>query len=95
MSGGSWDYLTFKVDEAAARLDDSRDPLRRAFGQHLHKVAKALHDIEWNDSGDGSPDEPGSLRACLQPGDELAVVVAEARDCEARLHDLPVSIEEG
>ena len=94
MSGGSWDYLTFKVGDAADRLDTSRDPLRRAFGQHLRKVAKALHDIEWNDSGDGAREEPDSIRACLAPGDELASVLAEAKDCESRLHTLLAGIKD-
>jgi len=45
--------------------------LRRALRKHLLKVAAALHAIEWNDSGDGAPDEDELIRACLQPTDEL------------------------
>lgn len=30
MSGGSWDYFTFKADEVADRLLHEKSPLRRA-----------------------------------------------------------------
>jgi hypothetical protein len=52
MSGGSWDYAYFKVEEIAERLERSNQPLRRNLGAHLRKVALALRDIEWVDSGD-------------------------------------------
>jgi hypothetical protein len=53
MSGGSMDYLTYKVDEVASDLQNKNNtPLQRAFGKHLEKVAKALHDVEWVWSGD-------------------------------------------
>lgn len=53
MSGGSMDYLCFKVEEVAEQLTDKENtPLQRAFGEHLKKVADALHDIEWVWSGD-------------------------------------------
>jgi hypothetical protein len=63
MSGGSMDYLYSKLEYAQFRQDT---PERKAFAQHLEKVAKALHDIEWVDSGDYGPgDENEALRACL------------------------------
>ena len=40
MSGGSMDYLFYKVDEEADSLCRSKSPLRRAFGEHLKKVAQ-------------------------------------------------------
>lgn len=66
MSGGSMNYLYSKV------LHDSEFPLdtpeRIAFAEHLKLVAKALHDIEWVDSGDYGPgDESAAILACLNP----------------------------
>lgn len=52
MSGGSYDYLYSRVDDMADELLHQRDIKRRAFGKHLKLVAKAMHDIEWVDSGD-------------------------------------------
>jgi hypothetical protein len=56
MSGGSYNYLFQKVDDAASELEHrSPTPQRRAFAEHLRKVAKALHAVEWVDSSDWSP----------------------------------------
>jgi len=64
MSGGSMEYLCFKVEEEAEKLLEDKVMLRRAFGRHLEKVAKALHDIEWVDSDDKSPgDEFEAIKA--------------------------------
>ena len=55
MSGGSLDYVYHKVEDVANRLQEKGNtPLQRAFGVHLSKVAKALHDVEWVMSGDYS-----------------------------------------
>ena len=63
MSGGSMDYFYFRVDEVEFPLTTIE---RRAFRALLSKVAKALHDIEWVDSGDyGTGDETATIRACL------------------------------
>ena len=67
MSGGSMDYLTYKVDEAADQLmNKNNTPLQRAFGAHLKKVAKALHDVEWVWSGDyGTGDDDEAIKPVL------------------------------
>ena len=52
MSGGSMDYLCYKVENVATDLIESKSIERVAFGQHLLLVSEALHDIEWADSGD-------------------------------------------
>ena len=66
MSGGSWDYFYGRLEDVASRLQCERDPLRKAFGAHLQKCAKALHDIEWVDSCDYSPgDEVEAIKAVL------------------------------
>lgn len=54
VSGGSMDYLYAKVEGATFRLNT---PERRALYKHLQRLSKALRAIEWNDSGDGDPDE--------------------------------------
>lgn len=63
MSGGSWEYCYFRIEEIADRLQESTSPLRRAFGEHMQLCAKAMHDIEWSDSGDTGP---GDWRAAVQ-----------------------------
>ena len=66
MSGGSWDYLFLKVQDAAEQLVCSRSAERRAFGRLLAKVATALHDIEWVDSSDYGPgDDLPAIRDAL------------------------------
>ncbi len=76
MSGGSMNYLSGRVESAEFREDT---PLRRAFRAHLLRVAKALHEIEWVDSGDNSPGrDEDAILACLGPHAELAQLVLEA-----------------
>lgn len=51
MSGGSMDYLCYKVMDANFA---ENTPERKAFRKHLDKVGEALKDIEWVDSGDNA-----------------------------------------
>jgi hypothetical protein len=85
MSGGSMNYLYSKLEyEATFRLDT---PERKAFAKHLQLVAKALHDIEWVDSGDYGPgDETAAIAACLSKSAVLEETIANARDALAALH---------
>ena len=81
MSGGSMNYLYTRVQDVADLLSASSDLHRRAFGQHLNLVAKALHDIEWVDSADCGPgDEIDAIEACVSPRDRLdvGIQIAEA-----------------
>ncbi len=74
MSGGSWDYLCYKVMDAADRLRQSRTPLRVAFGEHLRLVGEALHDVEWHDSGDTGPErEEAAILKVLQGSKDAAL----------------------
>lgn len=61
------DYLHYKVDDIAEQLQGkSNTPLQRAFGKHLKKVARALHDIEWVWSGDyGQGDDDKAIKEVL------------------------------
>ena len=52
MSGGSWDYVSNKFEVVADRLKSELHPKRRVLGHLISKIAIALHDIEWVDSGD-------------------------------------------
>lgn len=68
MSGGSYDYACHRVDDFIEEFEKNTrdDPLRIAFLAHLRKVGKAMHDIEWVDSGDyGDGDEHEAIKACL------------------------------
>ncbi len=78
MSGGSMDYLCFTLDERAKFPCDS--PERSAFRKHLDLVVKALHDIEWVDSGDyGKGDEIPAIMACIQRSDVVQAALTDAK----------------
>ena len=64
MSGGSMNHLYSKLQQADFEVNT---PARAAFAKHLELVAKALHDIEWVDSGDYGPgDEYDAIADCLR-----------------------------
>jgi hypothetical protein len=84
MSGGSMNYLYSKIEYEATFLQNT--PERRAFAKHLHLVAKALHDIEWVDSGDYSKGGvPKAIRACLNDGAILAEAIDAAKEAYEEL----------
>ena len=62
MSGGSWNYLYQRVQEAADLLLESSNRQRQRLGRSLARHATALHDIEWVDSCD------------MEPGDEVEAI---------------------
>ena len=77
MSGGSMDYLYQKLQYASFR---ETTPERQAFKKHLQLVAKAMHDIEWVDSGDYGPgDDSESIRKCLNETDVLEATIETAK----------------
>lgn len=51
MSGGSMDYIYFRVNDAASVCEDVE------LADLLRDAAKVLHDEEWWESGDYSEDE--------------------------------------
>ena len=83
MSGGSLDYIYHKVEDVAIKIQNKDNtPLQRAFGEHLLKVAKALHDVEWVMSGDyGNGDDEKAIKAVLgddSNGKAFAVLQTDA-----------------
>lgn len=67
---------------------DINTPERRAFKEHLALVAKALHDIEWVDSGDYGPgDENKAIRACLAKTKVLEAPIQHAEETLQELKD--------
>lgn len=78
MSGGSMNYLYSRIEMDATFSENT--PERKAFARHLKLVAKALHDIEWVDSGDCGPGyESDSIRACLSSEFVLETTIADAQ----------------
>lgn len=79
------------MDYIGDRMENSaRFPLttpeRRAFSKHVALVAKALHDIEWVDSGDyGEGHESAAIRACLSKSATLEAAVEAAHEAMAAL----------
>ena len=66
MSGGSWNYFCYELEEVAERLSIDKCPHRKMFANHLEKCANALRSIEWVDSGDYGPgDELEDIAKCF------------------------------
>lgn len=63
MSGGSYDYISYKIEEQASTIPTNGCPRRAAFKALMPLIAKAWHEIEWSDSGDCSPGNPEEIRA--------------------------------
>jgi len=89
MSGGSWNYIYERMNEASAALRDCKCPYRKALGKQLAKIALAMHDIEWVDSDDyGEGDDQAAIEAALGSDCEkmaLAELIIEANDSKERL----------
>ena len=85
MSGGSMDYLCYKVEEAHI---SPTTPERKAFAKHMKKVAKALRAIEWNDSGDGDDSEKDAIMACITPSCVIEEAIESAQQAKAELEAL-------
>ncbi len=73
MSGGSLDYAFARLNDAISTIQSkARRPLHVAFAQHLTLVSKALHDLEWEWSGDyGDRDADEAIRGALLDGTPL------------------------
>jgi hypothetical protein len=89
MSGGSLDYVCYRVDEAADTIEArARTSLHQAFADHVRKVGVALHDIEWLFSGDyGDGQEEAAIRAVLDSRAELDTTAKRAAVAAQALAD--------
>lgn len=89
MSGGSYDYLYGKVDDMADSIVHRRPSnLRRMFADHLRLVSHAMHEIEWNDSGDGADDEDMAIKTVLGAGWEKCEMGMLIEAAEHACHEL-------
>lgn len=104
MSGGSLDYLYNRVEDAAVKIiahyghigspgDENNRYVSKgaAFANLLFQVSKALKDIEWDMSGDGSDWKEvdkliGPKEEAAAIADHLASLLALGEDVLKRLH---------
>lgn len=52
MSGGSYNYFSFKIDDFISDFKTKDDPRRIAFKELMKLCSQAAYNIEWVDSGD-------------------------------------------
>ena len=90
MSGGSLDYVCYRLDDAIDTIERrATTTLQKAFAQHLKDVAKALHDLEWVYSGDYSEgQEVESLRKVINKEMELKAATEQAEFALKQLKDV-------
>lgn len=95
MSGGSLDYVCYKVGDAADSIEArATTPLQKAFAAHLRDVSKALHDLEWVFSGDyGDGDEVESLKKVVNKQMELEAATNDARIALKQLQDVLAALD--
>lgn len=97
MSGGAYQYAYSCVADVADEIcrRHATSALHLAFAAHLRMVARAMRDIEWEDSGDGAPSVEASIRLVLAPGAELDAAVAVAREAQQQLAATLARVEGG
>ena len=90
MSGGSLDYVCYKLDDAIEVIERrATTVLQIAFAAHLKDVSKALHDLEWVYSGDYSEgQEVESLRKVINKEMELKAATEQAEFALKQLKDV-------
>jgi len=90
MSGGSLDYVCYKLDDAIEVIERrSTTVLQTAFAAHLKDVSKALHDLEWVFSGDYTDgDDVEALRKVVNKEMELEAATNDARTALKQLQDV-------
>lgn len=91
MSGGSYDYVSFKIESAAETLRERHPDATHvlALAHLLDEIAQTMHDIEWADSSDTlwTPELDERIRAIISPASELDIATARARAAHAMLTD--------
>ena len=95
MSGGSLDYICYKLDDVIDIVESrAKTALQKAFAAHLRDVSKALHDLEWVFSCDYSDgDEVEALSKVVNKKMELEVATNEARIALKQLQDVLAALD--
>lgn len=91
MSGGSYNYVYRRIEDIEIYCTT---PQRKAFADHLKKVAKAMHDIEWVDSMDyGEGDENDAINQCINQGNVMGTLISQLQEIRkeiaAELSNIP------
>jgi len=91
MSGGNYQYAYSNLEHNFLYefQKQANTPQRKAFARHLEKVIKAMHDIEWVDSGDyGSGDENPAIMECVTRTDVVSAAVEDAKETIKQLESV-------
>ena len=90
MSGGSLDYVCYRLDDAIDTIERrATTTLHKAFSSHLRDISKALHDLEWVFSGDYCEgQEVESLHKVVNKEMELEAATNDARTALKQLQDV-------
>jgi len=77
-----------RIEEMGSRLcRRDQNELRRALGEKVILLAQAMHDIEWNDSGDGANEESSIKRFLGDTSSELSILVDDAKALLVKLSE--------
>lgn len=91
MSGGSYDYIEWKVRACADEMQrrHATEPHVVALARHLDDLAELLHRVEWADSGDTAWDDAldDDIRRFVGIGAVLDASMRMAREAHAALTD--------
>lgn len=71
MSGGEYNYAYGRLEIFAEDMKIGECLYRKRFKELVYLVSKAMHDIEWVDSGDyGEGDEIPAIKQCFAFGSQ-------------------------
>lgn len=92
MSGGSLDYIEFKIEECADAISGKRpnDYLMQALANHLYKLKDVLHAVEWDLSNDASLTEQDrkDISDLIGTGKEMGCAIEDAKRIRDELNKL-------
>ena len=92
MSGGSLDYIEYKIEECADIISGRcpHDYLMQALANHLYELKDVLHAVEWDFSGDASltDEDREKIKRLVGAGAELSCCVEDAKRVRDELDKL-------
>lgn len=92
MSGGSLDYIGFKIDECAETIRNrsTRDYLMQALADHLDKLKDVLDSVEMDLSGDASltEEDRAEIVKLIGAGKEMGCAIEDAKRVRDELNKL-------